>query len=147
MKLNQKCIVFNIIKFLCFAGIVILSFGHMEMSFKNYIITEDVREFYIIFSIIISFFIGNLFMKLSLKKKLSVFIITMLVLYFVMKFRISFMGMSLCIIFMYISFELSIKYFMDFFIKKTNLFYIVLSLLNFFILFSICASLSIEQIV
>ena len=86
-------------------------------------------------------------MKLSLKKKLSVFIITMLVLYFVMEFRISFMGMSLCIIFMYISFELSIKYFMDFFIKKTNLFYIVLSLLNFLILFSICASLSIEQIV
>lgn len=147
MRLNKKCIIFSIIKFLCFSGIVILSFGYTEMYFQHYRITKDIRELYIIFSIIISFFIGNLFMKLSLKKKLSVFIITMLVLYFVMKFRSSFMGMSLCIIFMYILFELSIKYFMDFFIKKTNIFYIVLSLLNFFILFSICAILSIEQIV
>lgn len=146
MKLNQKCIVFNIIKFLCFAGIVILSFGHTEMSFKNYIITEDVREFYIIFSIIISFFIGNLFIKFPLKKKLLAFIITMLMLYFIMKFRILFMGISLCIICMYISFELSIIYFIDFFTKETKLFYIVLASLNFFILISICLVLTIKPL-
>ncbi|MBT9832396.1 hypothetical protein [Clostridium baratii] len=147
MRLSKKYSVFNIIKFLCFACIVILSFGYTEMHFKDYIITGDVRELYIIFSIIISFFIGNLFIKLPLKKKLLVFSITMLVLYIVMKFRILFIPMSLCIICMYISFELSIKYFIDFFIKKTKLFYILLSLLNILILLSIYIVLSIEPLV
>ena len=147
MELIKKGITFNIIKFLCFAGIIILSFGYTEMYFKEYIITEYVRELYIIFSIIVSFFIGNLFIKLALKKKLLVFIITMLVLYAVIKFRILFIGMSLCIICMYICFELTIKYFIDFFIKETKLLYIVLSLLNFSILFFIYMVLSIEALV
>ncbi|ENY99688.1 hypothetical protein HMPREF1092_02824 [Clostridium thermobutyricum] len=147
MKLSQKCTVFNIIKFLCFAGIVIVSFGNTEMSFKNYIITKDIREIYIIFSIIISFFIGNLFIKFPLKKKILVFIITMLVLYFIMKFRILFMGISLCTIYMYISFELSIIYFIDFFTKEAKLFYIVLVSLNFLILIFICVVLTMKPLV
>ena len=153
MKLSKKCIIFNIIKFLCFAGIVILSVGYEEMYFNGYIITADVRELYIIFSIILSFFIGNLFIKLPLKKKLLVFIITMLVFYVIMKFIIPLIPitilipMSLCIIFMYIIFELSIKYFIDFFIKETKLIYIALSLLNFLILIFICAVLTIEPLV
>lgn len=147
MRLSKNWIVFNIIKSVCFAGIVILSFGYIEMSFKDYIITGDVRELYIIFSIIISFFIGNLFIKIPLKNKLLTFSITILVLYVAMKFKISFIPMSLCIICMYISFELSIKYFIDFFIKETKLFYILLLLLNILILLSIYTVLSIEPLV
>lgn len=147
MNSNKKNIIFNIIKFLCFVAIVILSFGYTEVSFKDYIIIEDVRELYIIFSIIISFFIGNFFIKLPQKKKLLVFIITILVFFVVMNFRLSFIAMSLCIICMYISFELSIKYFIDFFIKESKVLYIILSLLNLLILIFICTILSIEPLV
>ena len=141
--------ILNIIKFLCFAGIVILSFGYTEMSFKYYLVPAYIRELYIIFSIIISFFIGDLFIKLLQKKKLLVFISNILLLCIVIIFRLTlmFVGMSLCIIYMYISFKLSIKYFIDFFIKESKLVYIALSLLNFFILVFICEFLSIGPLV
>lgn len=150
MRSNKRYMIFlNIIKFLCFAGIVILSFGYTEMSFKYYLIPAYIRELYIIFSIILSFFIGNLFIKFLQKKKVLVFIINILLLYIIIIFRFTlmFVGMSLCIIYMYISFELSIKYFIDFFIKESKLVYIVLSLLNFFILVFICEFLSIGPLV
>ncbi|MDQ0459397.1 hypothetical protein QOZ91_000906 [Clostridium sardiniense] len=149
MRSNKRYIIFNIIKFLCFAGIVILSFGYTEMSFKYYLVPAYIRELYIIFSIILSFFIGDLFIKILQKKKLLVFISNILLLCIVIIFRLTlmFVGMSLCIIYMYISFKLSIKYFIDFFIKESKLVYIALSLLNFFILVFICEFLSIGPLV
>ncbi|AQM58594.1 hypothetical protein [Clostridium baratii] len=147
MKLNEKHTILNILKFLFFATIVILSFGYTKMSFKDYLIPENIRELYIIFSIIIAFFIGNLFIRIPIKNKVLVFVIAILMLLIVMKFEIVFISMSLCIICMYISFSFSINYFIDFFTKKTRLSYIILSLLNFFILISICAVLSIDTLV
>ncbi|MGG7078606.1 hypothetical protein [Clostridium sardiniense] len=146
MGLNKKYMIFNVIKFLVFLTIVIASFGYNEMYFGDITVKANLREAYIIFSVVIAFLFGNLFLKFFIKNKLLTFIASILFLVIITKYWIAFIGMTLCIISMDLLFESSIRYFIDFFIKETKLVYIVFSLLNFFSLLFICEILSMEPL-